>query len=90
MTYNLQIYRAVFLAFTTFDGGLRVRDVIQPNRFMVKLGWMPDEINEVLNTMVGEGLLTTNSGETKSSLGSLDNVWCLTSKGFELYSQICS
>lgn len=89
MAYDLQTYRDVFSAFTTYDGGLRVGDVIQPNKLMVQLGWMPDVTHEILDSMVEEGFLTQRSMETKPSMNSLGNVWYLTSKGFEMYLQIC-
>lgn len=74
MTYNLQTYRAVFSAFMTYNRGLRVEDVIQPNRLMVQLGWIPDVTHEVLDSMVVEGILPQRSMETKPSLDGLESL----------------
>ena len=89
MNYDLQTYKNIFFCFNTYRTGLKVGDVIQPQILMARLRLMPDVAHEILDAMEKDGLLTQESLNTNSTLGSIGNVWRLTKIGYEFYIKNC-
>lgn len=90
MKYNDEVYKDVFSCFPAFMTGLKVGDIIQPQRISAKFKLMPDQIEEVLSSMEEEGILMKDDGQNKNKLGGIRQAaWHLTERGYELYFKLC-